>query len=258
MENIKKNDDCSISSVLDAIKESIKKANIKTCTWLTIDEILGFNDNNKDVALTAFTHLTDGVLFSIRNFKPDETDVELNKCVKLIERLYSRDIYKFITESSPMKQTDIEDKLRMPSMTEEEKGFTDEEKGFTDEEKLQHIIYKTCTNNQKISFNKDDIQIMITKLDFGMKDENPIHRLRVYKKGKLSKGLKFEQNQTSQLLEGMQYREVLVRVYTTLPNKDGRNAEKIKAIKAAFKEMWSSLVKLVRRLKNHEAFQTMY
>ncbi|XP_055890969.1 deoxynucleoside triphosphate triphosphohydrolase SAMHD1-like isoform X11 [Biomphalaria glabrata] len=226
-----------ISSVCQAIQEFLDKTNIETCQWLTIQEVLNF-EVSQDVVLRGFTHLTDDVLFSIRNFKPDvKTDVELKKRVQLIERLYSRDIYKFLGESLPMYGTDLDDKIESEwsKMPEDIKTLA-----LTDEEKMQQIIYNKCNPNKAVtpgSIFLEDIKLIITKLDFGMKDENPIHRLRVYQKGNLHEGIKLEQTQTSLLLQGMNYKELLVRVYTTLPNKDGRNAEKIKAIKAAFESM---------------------
>ncbi|KAK0062606.1 deoxynucleoside triphosphate triphosphohydrolase SAMHD1, partial [Biomphalaria pfeifferi] len=110
--------------------------------------------------------------------------------------------------------------------------------------KLECIFLQCIKGIEITNLNDKILKVIITNLDFGMKDENPIHRLRVYEKGNLHQGFKLEQDQTSLLLQSMNYNEVLVRVYTTLPNKDGGNETNIQSIKEACKKEMQEWMKI--------------
>uniref|UniRef100_A0A2C9LFN5 Uncharacterized protein n=1 Tax=Biomphalaria glabrata TaxID=6526 RepID=A0A2C9LFN5_BIOGL len=190
-----------------------------------MDDCLNFE---KQQNKAGFTRLTDGILFSLRNSSCSKSE--------LIERLYSRDLYKFVFESPPMSKKCLN------------KIVGDHDQKMKEREKvksLQTSIHNKCRSKKRaernIKITKDLIRVVITYLDFGMKDENPIYRLRVYSKGIMNKATKMEQNETSRLLEGMNYNELRVRVYATCSKREPYCVEKQEMIREACKECFEKV-----------------
>lgn len=58
--------------------------------------------------MDAYTNLTEEIIRRIV-LKPDHGDPHLRKAKKLLQDLWSRNLYKFIDESSPIKDTPFKD-----------------------------------------------------------------------------------------------------------------------------------------------------
>ncbi|KAH9490957.1 SAM domain and HD [Bulinus truncatus] len=174
--------------------------------------------------MSAFACLTDEVLTIITNTTittntTSAAQTNLQEAVNLIERLHRRDIYRCICESPPMSKEHIERVI-----------------GRIDGSKLTEINakFKKKLIEKIEEIETSEIVVQTTYLDFGMRDENPISRLRVYEKSKPNDGFKLEKSQTSLLLEGMNYNEMLVRVYVKFSTRNHANSGRCAAIKKAF------------------------
>ncbi|KAH9490955.1 SAM domain and HD [Bulinus truncatus] len=90
--------------------------------------------------------------------------------------------------------------------------------------------------NAELNINQEEILVQTIYLDFGMKDENPVSRLRFYQKSTPNVASKMDKEETSRLLNGMQYNELRVRVYVKFSNETSDYTAKCEEVKRAFKE----------------------
>ncbi|KAH9490947.1 SAM domain and HD [Bulinus truncatus] len=173
--------------------------------------------------MPAFASLTDEVLYLILHArKNDENDnASLKKAVDLLERLNIRDIYRFIEESSPMSKDNLTQRFQQPDLNN------------IDSKIVEKVFQKV---NAELNINQEEILVQTIYLDFGMKDENPVSRLRFYQKSTPNVASKMDKEETSRLLNGMQYNELRVRVYVKFSNKTSDYPAKCEEVKRAFKE----------------------
>ncbi|XP_059152271.1 deoxynucleoside triphosphate triphosphohydrolase SAMHD1-like isoform X2 [Physella acuta] len=133
--------------------------------------------------MEAFAQLTDHVLFRIKYFKLEESDEgtdkhrEITKAKQILDNIFNRKLFKCVYESPPCtpkiaKQfKDQQDKIHTRKMCKEILDKIREE--------LQE-----CQPNIEDKQDNDDIYAEISYIDFGMKEENPVTRLKVYTKEK--------------------------------------------------------------------------
>ncbi|KAK0062608.1 deoxynucleoside triphosphate triphosphohydrolase SAMHD1 [Biomphalaria pfeifferi] len=223
---------CGIDEmVLDVLKacneEKQTLVRINTGEELTMAACLDFENQQNQ---SGYTRLTDGILFSLRNSDCSKTE--------LIERLYSRDLYKCVFESRPMSK-DCLNKI----VEDQDQKLKEREKV----QKLRKCIHNKCQGRsaeERFKISEDLIRVVITYLDFGMKDENPIYRLRVYSKENTNQATKMEHYETSRLLKGMIYNELRVKVYATCSKTDKCCEEMQDVIREASKECFQNRTEL--------------
>ncbi|KAH9490943.1 SAM domain and HD [Bulinus truncatus] len=143
--------------------------------------------------MLAFTDLTDNVLFKILYTPGDQPKLKLAK--SLIERIFKRDIYKCVHESKPMKQNN----KQIENQTEEE---------------LQKEIIEQIQDPEEKSECEKNIIVKKVVFDFGMKDANPVERLKVYSKNKPFNAKHSVKTESSIIMTPETFKEMRVRVYS--------------------------------------------
>ncbi|KAH9490946.1 SAM domain and HD [Bulinus truncatus] len=192
--------------IVDALKEANEIIRFKGK-----NEELSIYDSHRD--MVAFTKLTDFVLSLIRNKSVDELSDEqrdsLRRAQEIIRRIFQRDLYTCVYETSPMAP----------------KNLQASDKSEPTEKDIQLMIFKRLGEKQselnsievtqKIQMIKEtDIIVKIVNLDFGMKEENPVERLKVYRKSDLNSAQHLRKEEASRILGPVNFNEILVRVYS--------------------------------------------
>ncbi|KAH9490949.1 SAM domain and HD [Bulinus truncatus] len=169
--------------IVDALKEDNEIIRFKGK-----NEELSIYDSHRD--MVAFTKLTDFVLSLIRNKSEDELSDEqrdsLRRAQEIIRRIFQRDLYTCVFETSPMAP----------------KNLQASDKSEPTEKDIQLMIFKRLGEKQ------------IVYSDFGMKEENPVERLKVYRKSDLNSAQHLRKEEASRILGPVNFNEILVRVYS--------------------------------------------
>ena len=112
-------------------------------------------DNPKE-----YINLTDSILREIERSK----DPKLEASRKIMKRIRDRDIYKFVDEYH----------------------YSQEESKMVSKEKSQEIAAKISSyrnsNSVSSNFNPDDVIVEILKVNYAMKDKNPVDSIKFYSK----------------------------------------------------------------------------
>ncbi|XP_059160734.1 deoxynucleoside triphosphate triphosphohydrolase SAMHD1-like [Physella acuta] len=144
-----------------------------------------------------FSKITDFLLFKI---KLDSTEGNLLKFeAKMIENIFKRNLFECVFESSPIK-ADIFDRNKTKIEIEDE---------------LKTMIVDD-SNSHGIQPN---LFIKMTYLDFGMKEANPVERLKVYSKDDFTKARHFTKEEASKVFGPATFNEVIVRVFLNNTNR---------------------------------------
>ncbi|KAH9490942.1 SAM domain and HD [Bulinus truncatus] len=141
----------------------------------------------------AYTELTDNVLFKILYTPGDHPD--LNSAKVLINRIFKRDLYKCVHESKPMKQSDSQI-------------------GRKTEETLQDEIISQIGDTYMKAMCKENIIVKKVVFDFGMKDTNPVERMKVYSKNEPHRARHSVKTESSIIMTPETFKEMRVRVYS--------------------------------------------
>ncbi|XP_055890984.1 deoxynucleoside triphosphate triphosphohydrolase SAMHD1-like [Biomphalaria glabrata] len=165
----------------------------------------GIYDCHKNMA--AFTKLTDSVLFTIRTIElpdkpPEEKDEkqrweDLKEAKEIIERIFHRDLFTCVYESQPRAPKDLRKSLDIVEKTD-----------------IEETVFQKMKD--KTELGEQDIIVKVISLHFGMKEENPVERLKVYSKQSLNEARHLKKEEASRILGPVNFNEVLVRIYSTL------------------------------------------
>ncbi|BFZ12562.1 hypothetical protein BsWGS_15601 [Bradybaena similaris] len=216
--------------------------------------------------MEAYTHLTDNIIHKILDTELPENASqkdreELEKAKSLIQRIFSRKLFKCIYESQPLQSEILEgesEEMIKKEITEicslidtsrddfsvkiiekatklkitykKDKSICIKKDHAFDkmqEGEIQQKIIKEWELVTKLAAeNMDDFFVKITDLDFGMKDENPVEKLNVYSKQKPDAARHVSKEETSRILAPYTFKEQLVRIYIydrSLKMSDGLN-----------------------------------
>ncbi|XP_059152281.1 deoxynucleoside triphosphate triphosphohydrolase SAMHD1-like [Physella acuta] len=155
--------------------------------------------------MVAFTQLNDNILFKILYFKGEskEQTANLKKAKKLIERIFKRDLYTCVWESLPLSPKSFQSKTEPI-------------------ESLEKWLKPLVDKNE---ISADGFMIKLTNFDFGMKEENPVERLKVYSKKSPNKARFFTKAESSIIMGPAKFNEIILRVY--LVNHDEQKSKKL-------------------------------
>ncbi|XP_040911755.1 deoxynucleoside triphosphate triphosphohydrolase SAMHD1-like isoform X2 [Toxotes jaculatrix] len=140
--------------------------------------------------MEAYTKLTDGVFEQILN----SSSPKLQDAGQILNRIGTRELYECLG-----KMTNI--------FTEESKKKL-AEKGLT-EENLEEKLKKELAVN---GLTEEDFEVVVTNLDYGKKNENPIKNTYFYKKRKFNEVSTMRKDEVSRLLP-QHFSEKTFRVY---------------------------------------------
>ncbi|XP_074498627.1 deoxynucleoside triphosphate triphosphohydrolase SAMHD1-like [Sebastes fasciatus] len=177
--------------------------------------------------MVAYTKLTDAYVFEQILHS---TDDELNEARKILEKITKRQLYKFLGETQADETKSVEElkeiwkeKLALP----EEDGLKAD--NFKDllkkmiprwkEELAQPIL------PEEDGLTADDFVVLVITMDYGMKDKNPIDKMRFYKKEDDKKAFKILESKKSKLYPKC-FSETLIRVYYRKTDDESLKAAK--------------------------------
>nr|XP_040049338.1 deoxynucleoside triphosphate triphosphohydrolase SAMHD1-like [Gasterosteus aculeatus aculeatus] len=158
------------------------------------------SDTIKD--MEAYTKVTDDVFEKILNSSSDE----LKDSREILQDVVCRRIYKCIGQAQPTQPTTV-----------------------TVSVKASWEADLARRDPQDVVLNPEDFIIDVINLDYGMKEENPIDRVRFYSKDDPDKGFQIPQNQVFGFLPE-KFTKELIRVYCKK-----LDSESLKAAKDNFK-----------------------
>ncbi|KAI9499236.1 HD phosphohydrolase domain-containing protein [Zychaea mexicana] len=153
-----------------------------------------------------YLNLTDDILRVIERSKTKE----LEKSRSIMRRLRTRDLYKFVDEF--LLPTELAAHMNKSTITATE-------------------IVSHQSNNDYLT--EDDVIVKWIKINYAMKDRNPVDSIRFYSKFNDNESFTIPKQQVSYMIP-QQFEEVVVRVFT-------RNPQKITAIQKAFRRLLKSI-----------------
>ncbi|XP_043382693.1 deoxynucleoside triphosphate triphosphohydrolase SAMHD1 isoform X3 [Chelonia mydas] len=139
--------------------------------------------------MEAYTKLTDNIFLEILY----SSNKELTEAREILRKIELRDLYKYLGETR----------------TEPGKEITEEQY-----DRLPADIVASRPKNvpQDIELNAEDFIVDVINMDYGMKEQNPIDKVRFYCKSDPSQAVKISKEQVSRLLPET-FAEQLIRVY---------------------------------------------
>ncbi|KAG2226577.1 hypothetical protein INT45_005063 [Circinella minor] len=176
-----------------------------TDTMIEADSTLGITSAVDTPA--DYLNLTDDILRVIERSKT----IELKKARTLMRRLRTRDLYKFVDEL--LLPTQLAGHINKNTITETE------------------IVSYQSTNDH---LTKDDVIVKWVKINYAMKDRNPVDSIRFYSKFNAQESFTIPKQQVSYMIP-QQFEEIIVRVFT-------RNPHKVTAIQKAFRRLLKSIL----------------
>ncbi|KAK0062607.1 deoxynucleoside triphosphate triphosphohydrolase SAMHD1, partial [Biomphalaria pfeifferi] len=140
------------------IREALVKAN---------DDLLFVGQDGRSFTMAgciddmkAYSQLTDNVLSQIMDSKTESPNMKEAK--EIVQRIFTRQLYSCIYESDPLDPDAFKSK----------------------EDDIRDAILSKAQEIDAGNINvPDDLIVQFVRLDFGMKDENPVEKLLVYSKG---------------------------------------------------------------------------
>ncbi|EPZ36023.1 HD phosphohydrolase domain-containing protein [Rozella allomycis CSF55] len=151
-----------------------------------------------------YVYLTDGILREIERSK----NPKLSESQKILKRFRERDIYKFVDEYFyPAEQgSKIKKSIQL-------------------EEKIAQDIVSFQTDNSNI--NNNDVIVEIQKINYAMKDKNPVDKIHFYSKYDEDTPISINKEHVSSLIPN-KMEETICRVFT-------RDSAKVKQVQEAFR-----------------------
>ncbi|KAI4892455.1 hypothetical protein NFI96_021960, partial [Prochilodus magdalenae] len=168
----------------------------------------------------AYTNLTDEILHQIlRSSEP-----EPNPAKEIIQRIFKRDLYTFIG-----------DKIFDPEELSE--VYSDEEWKVKKKETLVSWLnnIREMTRNTDQSFSADHFKIVDCKLNYGMKEKNPIDSLKFYTKDNPDIPIKLSREKVSHLLPA-KFSEIKIMLFYK-----GKNQTVVEQTKKHVDQFWNDL-----------------
>ncbi|XP_034721411.1 deoxynucleoside triphosphate triphosphohydrolase SAMHD1-like isoform X2 [Etheostoma cragini] len=138
--------------------------------------------------MEAYTKLTDHVFDQILN----SSSAKLDEAKKILERIISRDHYKFLGETNPEQFPTGESHLQW-------------------EEELAAAVPEGGDGG--VTLTREDFVVLVATFDYGKKEEDPINNVFFYSKRNPDKGFKITRDQVSRILPEC-FSEKLIRVYS--------------------------------------------
>ncbi|CAL1543483.1 unnamed protein product [Lymnaea stagnalis] len=208
--------------------------------------------------MSAYSKLTDNVLFKILNAPiigdDSKEDSQLQEAQDIIKRIFRRDLYRCVYESIPMSPESLRSLCNWdtPKLSAQTQNSSDQtnisqdqtsvsrdqtpespdrtsnrqrqtkndvvKEAETDESKIKQKILSQLENEKDKDYKKMVI-VMITHLDFGMKEENPVDRLKVYSKRDPNHARTLPKEEASRIMGPVSFNELIVRVYCTCTSR---------------------------------------
>ncbi|XP_025075972.1 deoxynucleoside triphosphate triphosphohydrolase SAMHD1-like [Pomacea canaliculata] len=159
--------------------------------------------------MDAYTNLTEDILHQIV-LKSDRGDPRLGKAKKIIQDLWSRNLYKFVDESSPIKGRHYKDAQKKNIAAEIKDCINGD--GKANPKDVEDLLNK---------FN-EHVAVEILNFDYGMKGQNPWEHIHFYTKGNLDVATPISIEKVSFRLP-KHFEEQIIRVFfkpTDAPKKD--------------------------------------
>ncbi|KAK6982391.1 deoxynucleoside triphosphate triphosphohydrolase SAMHD1, partial [Biomphalaria glabrata] len=147
--------------------------------------------------MKAYSQLTDNVLSQIMDSNSDSQNMKEAK--EIVQCIFTRKLYPCIYESDPL----------------EPKNFKLKEDDIRD-----GILKRAKEIDAGNIYVPDDLIVQFVRLDFGMKDENPVEKLLVYSKGAEDKASVLTKTKASRVLGPVNFSELFIRVVSRSPNID--------------------------------------
>lgn len=168
---------------------------------------------------STYVNLTDFILQQIL----DSSDPALSKAREITARISKRDVYKFIDgktfEPADVNHLDGADKWEAKLRVW-----------------LEHVQKEA--GRQKPPFTAEDFEVTPIKINYGMKDKNPIDCLRFFKKGEPDKPIQLSKDEVSYLLPG-KFSEIKVMVFYK-----GQDKHVVELMKKHTGKLWEELLKV--------------
>ncbi|KAI3357661.1 hypothetical protein L3Q82_016069, partial [Scortum barcoo] len=169
--------------------------------------------------MEAYTKLTDHVFEEILNSSSEE----LAEAREILQKIVSRNHYRFLGETSAEKSTERRKKIIFRWKEELKKELLklgDQDGRLTPADvedlisspeltKAREILHKIISQ----TFYKPEMPTKFVTLDYGMKDKDPINNVYFYSKHDNTKAFKIAKEQVSMLLPN-RFSEQLIRVYS--------------------------------------------
>ncbi|XP_058499135.1 deoxynucleoside triphosphate triphosphohydrolase SAMHD1-like isoform X1 [Solea solea] len=140
--------------------------------------------------MEAYTKLTDHVFEQILH----SSSKELAEARQILRNIVCRRLYKCLGRTHPQEPLEV--------VTEEKKNIWKKE--------LAEAFPQN--NTRGVNLNPEDFEISVIGMDYGMKEKNPINKVRFYCKEDPTKAIKIVKKQVSKLLPE-QFAEQLITVY---------------------------------------------
>ncbi|XP_032897689.1 deoxynucleoside triphosphate triphosphohydrolase SAMHD1-like isoform X2 [Amblyraja radiata] len=140
--------------------------------------------------MEAYTKLTDNIFEQILNSSEPEPD--LQKAREILNNILCRKLYKWIGETQPAPGTTID---------------PDEFEQLSDE--VAAVVPSTPLDVQLCA---EDFIVNVVRMDYGMKEKNPINKMRFYCKSDPNLAITIRKDQVSQMLP-VRFTEQLIQVY---------------------------------------------
>ncbi|XP_058499138.1 deoxynucleoside triphosphate triphosphohydrolase SAMHD1-like isoform X2 [Solea solea] len=140
--------------------------------------------------MEAYTKLTDHVFEQILH----SSSKELAEARQILRNIVCRRLYKCLGRTHPQEPLEV--------VTEEKKN--------TWKKELAEAFPQN--NTRGVNLNPEDFEISVIGMDYGMKEKNPINKVRFYCKEDPTKAFKIDKKQVSKLLPE-QFAEQLITVY---------------------------------------------
>uniref|UniRef100_A0A8C4V0Y6 Deoxynucleoside triphosphate triphosphohydrolase SAMHD1 n=1 Tax=Falco tinnunculus TaxID=100819 RepID=A0A8C4V0Y6_FALTI len=150
--------------------------------------------------MEAYTKLTDNIYLEILH----SSCPELKEAREILQKLERRQLYKFLGETQPEKMMEI---VKNNSLAESIANSRPEK------------------DPPDVELKAEDFIIDVVRMDYGMKEQNPIDNVLFYCKADPSKAVKISKEQVSKLLP-MTFAEQIIRVYCKRQDADIVSAAK--------------------------------
>ncbi|XP_055508217.1 deoxynucleoside triphosphate triphosphohydrolase SAMHD1-like [Leucoraja erinacea] len=138
--------------------------------------------------MEAYTKLTDNIFEQILN----SSKPELQKAREILNNIICRKLYKWIGETQPAPGTKID--------PEEFEELSDE------------VAAAFPSTPLDVQLCAEDFIVNVVRMDYGMKEKNPINKMRFYCKSDPNLAIKIRKGQVSQMLP-VRFTEQLIQVY---------------------------------------------
>ncbi|KAJ8361308.1 hypothetical protein SKAU_G00178330, partial [Synaphobranchus kaupii] len=141
------------------------------------------------------------------------TQPELDEAREILRNILCRKLYKCVGQTYPKKirEDPPNDPLEL------------------DDRELARIVAKdvaeACPENPNVILSADNFVVNVVRMDYGMKEKNPINNMHFYSKNDPTKAIKIDQSQVSQMLPAV-FSEKLIQVFCKKTDDESQNVAK--------------------------------